>query len=118
MLTLLVAAVVLSLLDHFVGFLSGLVLKRLVGRRASEEGRNRGCCRKSRKAATGVHREFPANLQSARGGHFAIVALKANTQSADPHQVEWGTPKSSTATPQLKFLPSSIKRIFTTSTDC
>jgi hypothetical protein len=34
MLTLLVAAVVLSLLDHLAGVLSGLVLKRLVGRRA------------------------------------------------------------------------------------
>jgi hypothetical protein len=36
MLTLLVAAVVLSLLDHFVGVLSSLILKRLCGRRTAD----------------------------------------------------------------------------------
>lgn len=116
--TLLVAAVILSLLDHFVGFLSVLVLKRLCG------GRARRFRISARIGKPGGHIEVP-HFSTHQSAPCKIRPRATAVRNPNGKQNQltgvsrWGPPKSSSC-PSRSSNSSSlpIKRIFTTSTDC
>ena len=94
MLTLLVAAVVLSLLDHLDGYLSVLVLKRVCRRKGEEFGNSSARW----KTGAGVPHNSPPAIQHGPiwgPGQGPEETLKPTHQSADPHLAVWGAPKSS-----------------------
>jgi hypothetical protein len=99
-LTLLVAAVVLSLLDHLGGVLSVLVLKKLLCEGMAMRSQKFRCCWKTQGAGptSNFHPTFNQLAQCGRGQDFER-ALGPGTESADPHQCGVG--------PSQKFNSSS-----------